>query len=82
MSSSAKLAKEMATRGTSIDRRVTTVTIITLKITTPRISMKRNHGQQIVEKEIDWQGINFSFRDLHTNPTRWTIYRPHHSLFR
>jgi len=64
MSSSAKLAKEMATRGTSIDRRVTTVTIITLKITTPRISMKRNHGQQIVEKEIDWQGINFSFRDL------------------
>jgi len=54
MCCSAKLTKEMATHGTSIDRRVTTVTIITLKITTPRISMERNHGQQIVEKEIDW----------------------------
>jgi len=52
MCSSAKLAKEMATHGTPIDRRVTTVTIVTLK-TTSRISMKRNHGQYIVEKEID-----------------------------
>jgi len=64
MSSSTNLAQEMATRGTSTDRRVTTVTIVTLKTTTSRISMKRNHGQQIVQKEIDWQGINFSFRDL------------------
>jgi len=64
MSSSAKLTKEMAACGTSIDRRVTTFTIITLKNATPRISMKRNQGQQIVEKEIDWQGVNFSFGDL------------------
>jgi len=64
MTSSAKLAKEMATHGTSTDRRVTTVTIVTLKNTTSSVSMKRNHGQQIVEKEIDWQGINFPFRDL------------------
>jgi len=64
MRCSTNLTEEMAACGTSIDRRVTTFTIITLKIATPRISVKRNQGQQIVEKEIDWQGINFSFRDL------------------
>jgi len=63
MCSSANLTEKMATHDTPIDRRVTTVTIVTLKTTT-RISMKRNQGQQIVQKEIDWQGINFSFRDL------------------
>ena len=69
MSSSAKLTKEKATWSTSTDKRVTTITIITVKTATPRISMKRNHGHQIVEKEINWQGINFSFRDL------WEIHK-------
>jgi len=64
MPSSAKLTKEMAARSTSIDRRVSTVTIVTLEITTLGISMKRNQAQQIVEKEIHRQGINFTFRDL------------------
>jgi len=63
MTSSAKLTKEMAACSTSTDRRVTTVTIVTLEITLG-ISMKRNHAQQIVEKKIHWQRINFSVRDL------------------
>ena len=65
MSLSTKFTKEIRTRDASVSGWVPTLPVITFKISTFRVSMKRDHRYQFVEKEVGWQQVNLSLRNLH-----------------